>query len=127
MLKKISEFFTYTFLKLQHGTHRTDAVCSFIYKAINIFLLLLTIIITVFAMRSYSPSKRLKPILYYKYEFISNILAAGVIPIVYALTERGFSMGIELVFMMAVTALSFPERTIPKNVLKTPLVSKFTE
>jgi len=126
MLKKIMDFFTYTLLKLEHGTHLTDAVYSFIYEAIKIFLLLSAIIFTVFVIRSYFPSKKTKPILYHKYEFMSNIIAACVIPIVYALMERGFSIGIVLVFMMAVRALSFPERIIAKNVLKTPLVGKFT-
>lgn len=38
--------------------------------------------------------------------------AAGVSPIVYALMEKGMSMGTVLAFMMAVTALSLPEMII---------------
>jgi len=125
MLKKILEFFTYTLLKLEHGTHLTDAVYSFIYEAIKIFLLLSAIIFTVFVIRSYFSSKKTKPILYHKNEFISNILAAGVIPIVYALMERGVSMGTVLAFMMAVTALSLPEMIILRKVLKIPLLGVF--
>src|SRR5512143_2026295 len=45
--------------------------------------------------------------------------AAGVIPIVYALMEKGMSMGTVLAFMMAVTALSLPEMIILRKVLKT--------
>jgi hypothetical protein len=51
--------------------------------------------------------------------------AAGVIPIVYALMEKGLSMGTVLAFMMAVTALSFPEMIILRKVLKVPLLSVF--
>jgi uncharacterized membrane protein YraQ (UPF0718 family) len=51
--------------------------------------------------------------------------AAGVIPIVYALMEKGMSMGTVLAFMMAVTALSLPEMIILKKVLKTPLLAVF--
>jgi uncharacterized membrane protein YraQ (UPF0718 family) len=51
--------------------------------------------------------------------------AAGVIPIVYALMEKGMSMGTVLAFMMAVTALSLPEMIILRKVLKTPLLAVF--
>lgn len=52
--------------------------------------------------------------------------AAGVIPIVYALMEKGLSMGTVLAFMMAVTALSLPEMIILRKVLKIPLLAVFT-
>lgn len=51
--------------------------------------------------------------------------AAGVIPIVTALIEKGMSMGTALAFMMAVTALSFPEMIILRNVLKPKLIAIF--
>lgn len=51
--------------------------------------------------------------------------AAGVIPIVQALTAKGMAMGTVLAFMMAVTALSLPEGIILSNVLKKPLLATF--
>jgi uncharacterized membrane protein YraQ (UPF0718 family) len=51
--------------------------------------------------------------------------AAGVIPIVYALMEKGLSMGTVLAFMMAVTALSLPEMIILRKVLKVQLLIIF--
>lgn len=51
--------------------------------------------------------------------------AAGVIPIVYALMEKGMSMGTVLAFMMAVTALSLPELIILRKVLKVRLLAVF--
>jgi len=51
--------------------------------------------------------------------------AAGVIPIVYALMEKGMSMGTVLAFMMAVTALSLPEMIILRKVLKVKLLVVF--
>jgi hypothetical protein len=51
--------------------------------------------------------------------------AAGVIPIVQALTAKGMAMGTVLAFMMAVTALSLPEAVILSNVLKKPLLGTF--
>ena len=51
--------------------------------------------------------------------------AAGVIPLVSALTEKGVSMGTTLAFMMSVTALSLPEFMILKKVMKTKLIFIF--
>jgi uncharacterized protein len=51
--------------------------------------------------------------------------AAGIIPIVQALMEKGMAVGTVLAFMMAVTALSFPEAVILKNVLKMRLLATF--
>ncbi|OIO27258.1 hypothetical protein AUJ16_03925 [Candidatus Micrarchaeota archaeon CG1_02_60_51] len=51
--------------------------------------------------------------------------AAGVLPIVQALTEKGVAMGTALAFMMSVTALSFPEMVILSRVLKPRLLAAF--
>lgn len=48
--------------------------------------------------------------------------AAGVIPIVNVLMEKGMAMGTSLAFMMAVTALSLPEAIILRKVLKPRLL-----
>jgi hypothetical protein len=51
--------------------------------------------------------------------------AAGMIPIVQALVGKGMAIGTVLAFMMSVTAISFPEAVILKNVLKMPLIITF--
>ncbi len=51
--------------------------------------------------------------------------AAGVIPLVGVLTEKGVSMGTALAFMMSVTALSLPEFMILKKVMKVKLILIF--
>ncbi len=51
--------------------------------------------------------------------------AAGIIPIVEALLEKGAALGTVLAFMMAVIALSLPETIILKKVLKWPLIFAF--
>jgi len=51
--------------------------------------------------------------------------AAGVIPLVSVLTEKGVSMGTTLAFMMSVTALSLPEFMILKKVMKLKLIFIF--
>lgn len=48
--------------------------------------------------------------------------AAGIIPLVGALTEKGVAMGTALSFMMVVTALSLPEFVILKKIMKTKLI-----
>jgi uncharacterized membrane protein YraQ (UPF0718 family) len=51
--------------------------------------------------------------------------AAGIIPIVQALLEKGASLGTVLAFMMSVIGLSLPETIILKKVLKLPLILTF--
>jgi uncharacterized membrane protein YraQ (UPF0718 family) len=51
--------------------------------------------------------------------------AAGIIPIVYALMEKGAALGTVLAFMMSVVALSLPEMLILKRVIKTRLILIF--
>ncbi len=51
--------------------------------------------------------------------------AAGVIPLIGVLTEKGVSMGTALAFMMAVTGLSLPEFLILRKVMKTKLILIF--
>ncbi|HEX3045730.1 MAG TPA: permease [Bacillota bacterium] len=51
--------------------------------------------------------------------------AAGVIPIVKVLMDKGMAIGTALSFMMAVTALSLPEGIILRKVLKPKLLAIF--
>lgn len=51
--------------------------------------------------------------------------AAGVIPIVSVLIEKGVSLGTALAFMMSVIALSLPEIIILKKVLKWQMIAIF--
>jgi hypothetical protein len=51
--------------------------------------------------------------------------AAGIIPLVSALTEKGVAMGTTLAFMMAVTGLSLPEFLILRKVMKARLILAF--
>lgn len=51
--------------------------------------------------------------------------AAGIIPVVQALLEKGAALGTVLAFMMAVIGLSLPEMVILRRVLKMPLILAF--
>ena len=51
--------------------------------------------------------------------------AAGVIPVVDALMEKGAALGTALAFMMSVVALSLPEVVILRRVLKPRLIALF--
>jgi uncharacterized membrane protein YraQ (UPF0718 family) len=51
--------------------------------------------------------------------------AAGIVPIVSVLIEKGASLGTALAFMMAVIGLSLPEVVILRKVLKMPLILTF--
>jgi uncharacterized membrane protein YraQ (UPF0718 family) len=51
--------------------------------------------------------------------------AAGIVPVVSVLIEKGASLGTSLSFMMAVIGLSLPELVILRKVLKLPLIFTF--
>lgn len=51
--------------------------------------------------------------------------AAGIMPLVPALHEKGLPMGTLLAFMMAVVALSLPEMILLRRVLKPQLLAAF--
>ena len=51
--------------------------------------------------------------------------AAGIMPMVEILTDKGMLLGTALSFMMAVTALSLPEAMILKKILHTKLIALF--
>jgi uncharacterized membrane protein YraQ (UPF0718 family) len=51
--------------------------------------------------------------------------AAGIIPVVEALLDKGAAVGTVLAFMMSVTALSFPEMIILRKVLSLRLIAVF--
>ena len=51
--------------------------------------------------------------------------AAGIIPLVQALADKGVALGTVLAFMMAVVALSLPEMILLRRVLKPKLLATF--
>lgn len=51
--------------------------------------------------------------------------AAGIIPVVHALLEKGAALGTVLAFMMSVVALSLPEMIILRKVLRPRLIGAF--
>ncbi|MHB9054648.1 MAG: permease [Paludibacteraceae bacterium] len=51
--------------------------------------------------------------------------AAGIVPVVSVLIEKGAALGTSLSFMMSVIALSLPEMIILRKVLKLPLILTF--
>lgn len=51
--------------------------------------------------------------------------AAGIVPVVQALLEKGAALGTVLAFMMAVIGLSLPETIILRKVLQPPLIAAF--
>ena len=51
--------------------------------------------------------------------------AAGVMPLVQALHDKGMPMGTVLAFMMSVVALSLPEMILLRRVLQPKLIATF--
>jgi uncharacterized membrane protein YraQ (UPF0718 family) len=112
MLKKISEYFTYTLLKLEPDTHLANAIDFFIYDTIKIFLLLSVIIFVISIIRSYFPPEKTRRILSHKKEFIGNILAAllgivtpfcscSAVPLFIGFVEAGIPLGVTFSFLIS--------------------------
>lgn len=51
--------------------------------------------------------------------------AAGILPLIEVLHQKGLPMGTLLSFMMAVVALSLPEMVLLRRILKPPLLTAF--
>jgi hypothetical protein len=51
--------------------------------------------------------------------------SAGILPVIQALIDKGVPIGTALAFMMATTALSFPEFVILKQIMKSKLIAIF--
>ncbi|KPK24539.1 MAG: hypothetical protein AMJ61_13615 [Desulfobacterales bacterium SG8_35_2] len=51
--------------------------------------------------------------------------AAGIVPVIHALLEKGAALGTVLAFMMSVIALSLPEMLILRKVLKPTMIAVF--
>jgi uncharacterized membrane protein YraQ (UPF0718 family) len=51
--------------------------------------------------------------------------AAGIVPVIHALLEKGAALGTVLAFMMSVIALSLPEMVILRKVLMPKLIAVF--
>lgn len=112
MLKEFTEYITYDFIKLTHGSHIADALEFFIYDTIKIFLLLSVIIFIVSVIRSYFPPERTKKILSHKKELIGNILAAllgvvtpfcscSAVPLFIGFVEAGVPLGVTFSFLIS--------------------------
>jgi uncharacterized membrane protein YraQ (UPF0718 family) len=112
MLQKFSGYITYSLLKLEYGSHLTNAVEFFIYDTIKIFFLLSTIIYIVSIIRSYFPPEKTKRILSHKKEFIGNILAAllgivtpfcscSAVPLFIGFVEAGVPLGVTFSFLIS--------------------------
>jgi len=112
MLKNLSEYITYTLLKLDHGTHIADAVEFFIYDTFKIFLLLSVIIFAISIIRSYFPPENTRRILSHKKVFIGNILAAllgvftpfcscSAVPLFIGFVEAGIPLGVTFSFLIS--------------------------
>lgn len=112
MLKELSQYITYSLLRLETGTRLASALEFFIYDTLKIFLLLSVIIFIVSLVRSYFPPERTKRILSHKREFIGNVLAAflgvvtpfcscSAVPLFIGFIEAGVPLGVTFSFLIS--------------------------
>ena len=82
-------------------------------------------IFVVRVLRSFMSVERTRALVGGRREGVGNVFAAGVLPSVEALHDKGLPMGTVLAFMMSVVALSTPEVILLRRVLKKQLIATY--
>jgi uncharacterized membrane protein YraQ (UPF0718 family) len=108
----LSDWLTYSVLKIIPNTLEANAVNFFIFDTIKIFILLTVIIFCVSIIRSYLPPEKIKVILSHKNKYVGNILASllgiitpfcscSAIPLFLGFIQAGVPLGTTFSFLVA--------------------------
>lgn len=111
-LESIIDFFIYSLLGLERGTHLTESVWFFVFEVPKVFLLLILIIFIVGVIRTWFSAEKTKKKLEGKSLFTGNILAAflgivtpfcscSAIPLFLGFVEAGIPIGVTFSFLIA--------------------------
>lgn len=111
-IQLLSDWVTYSLLRLRPETLLAGAVNFFIFDTIKIFILLAIIIYIISFIRTYLPPEKSRAILSHKNELVGNILAAilgiftpfcscSAIPLFLGFVEAGVPLGITFSFLVS--------------------------
>lgn len=111
-LESIIDFFIYSIIGLEKGTHLTESIWFFVFEVPKVFLLLILIIFIVGIIRSWFSAEKTKKKLEGKSLFTGNILAAllgivtpfcscSAIPLFLGFVEAGIPIGVTFSFLIA--------------------------
>lgn len=112
LLQPASEWITYEFFGLDHGTHFGEAVAFFLYDAPKVLMLLTLIVFGVGILRSFFTPERTRTILAGKRETVGNVLGAllgvatpfctcSAIPLFVGFIEAGVPLGVTFSFLIS--------------------------
>lgn len=111
-LERGVDFFVYEILKLDKGSHLTEAIRFFLYDTPKVFILLTVIVFVVGIIRSYFSPEKTRKVLEGKPLFAGNVMAAGLgiltpfctcsaIPLFIGFVESGIPLGVTFSFLIA--------------------------
>ena len=112
VLRRFSEFLTYTAFHLAHGSHLSDAVAFFLYETPKVIMLLTLIVFGIGVLRSFFTPEKTHAILAGKKTFIGNILAAllgvvtpfcscSAVPLFIGFVQAGVPLGVTFSFLIS--------------------------
>ncbi len=111
-IQLLSDWLTFSVLKIVPKSLPAEAVNFFIYDTIKIFILLSIIIFFVSILRSYLPKEKIRIILSHKNKYVGNILASilgiitpfcscSAIPLFLGFIQAGVPLGVTFSFLVA--------------------------
>jgi uncharacterized membrane protein YraQ (UPF0718 family) len=112
ILKRFSEYLTYTLFHLAHGTHLGDAVGFFLYDTPKVIMLLTLIVFGIGILRSFFTPEKTRAILAGKASIVGNIFAAllgvvtpfcscSAVPLFIGFVQAGVPLGVTFSFLVS--------------------------
>jgi uncharacterized protein len=112
ILKRFSDYLTYTVFHVSQGTHIGDAVSFFIFETPKVIMLLTLIVFGIGVLRTFFTPEKTRAILAGKKTFIGNILAAllgvvtpfcscSAVPLFIGFVQAGVPLGVTFSFLVS--------------------------
>ncbi len=111
-LQTVTDWFIYSVLKLEAGTHLTESIRFFVFEMPKVMLLLALIVFVVGIIRSYFSAEKTRQMLEGKSLFTGNVMASvlgiftpfcscSAIPLFLGFVESGIPLGVTFSFLIA--------------------------
>ncbi|MDD5673667.1 MAG: permease [Chitinivibrionales bacterium] len=112
VLKRFSEYLTYSAFHLASGTHIGDALAFFLYETPKVIMLLTLIVFGIGVVRSFFTPEKTRAMLAGKKTFVGNILAAllgvvtpfcscSAVPLFIGFVQAGVPLGVTFSFLIS--------------------------
>ena len=112
VLKRFSEYLSYTIFHFSHGTHLGDAMAFFLFETPKVIMLLTLIVFGIGIVRSFFTPEKTRAILAGKKTIVGNILAAllgvvtpfcscSAVPLFIGFVQAGIPLGVTFSFLIS--------------------------